>query len=96
MAKILFTEFVLARYSNPITIDIKPISISFHTQVVLSLATAVKELVENSIDAGATLVEVKLREYGLEQIEVVDNGSGVDESNFNGLSKRLHIFKFNL
>lgn len=56
-------------------------------QVVLNLATSVKELVENSIDAGATLVEVKLREYGLEQIEVADNGFGVDESNFKGLSE---------
>lgn len=46
-----------------------------------------KELVENAIDAGATLVEVRLREQGLEQIEVVDNGSGVAESNFDGLSK---------
>lgn len=51
------------------------------------MATAVKELVENSIDAGASLVEVKLREYGLEQIEVSDNGTGVDKSNFEGLSK---------
>lgn len=51
------------------------------------MATAVKELVENSIDAGASLVEIKLREYGLEQIEVSDNGSGVDKSNFHGLSK---------
>lgn len=51
------------------------------------MATAVKELVENSIDAGATLVEVKLREQGLESLEVSDNGDGVDESNLEGLSK---------
>lgn len=66
-------------------------------QVVLNLATSVKELVENSIDAGATLVEVKLREYGLEQIEVADNGFGVDESNFKGLSETdpmVLIFKY--
>lgn len=56
------------------------------TQVVLNLGVAVKELVENAIDAGATLVEVRLREQGLEQIEVVDNGDGVDEANFEGLS----------
>lgn len=55
----------------------------------MSLAIAVKELVENSIDAGATLVEVKLRDHGKEAIEVCDNGSGVAESNFEGLGNKL-------
>lgn len=58
----------------------------------MSLAIAVKELVENAIDAGATNVEVKVREYGQESIEVVDNGCGVEESNFNGLSKIFSLF----
>lgn len=51
------------------------------------MAIAIKELVENALDAGATLVEVKLREQGLESIEVSDNGCGVEESNFSGLSE---------
>ncbi|XP_017157195.1 mismatch repair endonuclease PMS2 isoform X2 [Poecilia reticulata] len=62
-------------------------------QVVLSLATAVKELVENSIDAGATNVEVKLKECGAEQIEVSDNGKGVEEANFEGLALKHHTSK---
>lgn len=56
-------------------------------KVVLSLATAVKELVENALDACATIIEVKLREQGIESIDVSDNGEGVAESNFEGLSK---------
>ena len=55
----------------------------------MSLATAVKELVENSIDAGATLIEVKLRDQGIDLIEVCDNGSGVEEANFAGLSNLI-------
>lgn len=62
-------------------------------QVVLSLATAVKELVENSIDAGATNVEVKLKDCGAEQIEVSDNGRGVKEANFEGLTLKHHTSK---
>lgn len=58
-------------------------------KVVLSLAVAVKELVENAIDAGATLVEVKLRDQGLESVEVSDNGSGVEEKNLEGMSKKI-------
>jgi hypothetical protein len=35
------------------------------------------------------LLEIKLKDYGLESIEVSDNGSGVEESNFEGLSMKL-------
>ena len=38
-------------------------------QVVLTLATAVKELVENAVDAGADTIEVRLKEYGSEVSE---------------------------
>lgn len=55
-------------------------------QVVLSLAIAVKELIENSLDAGANKIEVRLKEYGSELIEVSDNGSGVRKENFQSLS----------
>lgn len=60
-------------------------------QVVLNLATAVKELIENSLDAGATVIDVKLKEYGSEIIEVVDNGAGVHPSNFEGLSMNINF-----
>ncbi|XP_062820498.1 mismatch repair endonuclease PMS2 isoform X1 [Anolis carolinensis] len=62
-------------------------------QVVLNLCTAVKELVENSIDAGATTVEVKLKDYGADLIEVSDNGCGVEEENFAGLTLKHHTSK---
>ncbi|KAI7797189.1 putative mismatch repair endonuclease PMS2, partial [Triplophysa rosa] len=62
-------------------------------QVVLSLATAVKELVENSIDAGATNVDVKLKDSGTELVEVSDNGKGVEEQYFEGLTLKHHTSK---
>ncbi|KAK5850602.1 hypothetical protein PBY51_001468 [Eleginops maclovinus] len=62
-------------------------------QVVLTLATAVKELVENSIDAGATNVDVRLKECGAELVEVSDNGKGVEEANFEGLTLKHHTSK---
>ncbi|XP_034102526.1 mismatch repair endonuclease PMS2 isoform X1 [Drosophila albomicans] len=62
-------------------------------QVVLSLAVAVKELVENSIDAGATLVEIKLKDQGLQGVDVSDNGCGVEESNLEGMTAKYHTSK---
>ncbi|SPP75805.1 blast:Mismatch repair endonuclease PMS2 [Drosophila guanche] len=62
-------------------------------QVVLSLAVAVKELVENSIDAGATLVEIKMKDQGLQGVEVSDNGSGVVEANLEGMTAKYHTSK---
>lgn len=55
--------------------------------MVLTLAVAVKELVENSLDAGATVIDIRLRDFGSELIEVTDNGSGVQPENFQALSE---------
>uniref|UniRef100_A0A8C8XI41 PMS1 homolog 2, mismatch repair system component n=2 Tax=Panthera TaxID=9688 RepID=A0A8C8XI41_PANLE len=62
-------------------------------QVVLSLSTAVKELVENSVDAGATNIDLRLKDYGVDLIEVSDNGCGVEEENFEGLTLKHHTSK---
>lgn len=46
-------------------------------EVIQRPASVIKELVENAIDAGATLIQIILKEAGRTLIQVIDNGKGM-------------------
>ncbi|KAK7927804.1 hypothetical protein PG985_004802 [Apiospora marii] len=62
-------------------------------QVIVDLCSVVKELVENSVDAGATTIEIRFKNQGLDAIEVQDNGSGISKENYETLALKHYTSK---
>ncbi|UPL02600.1 hypothetical protein LCI18_013534 [Fusarium solani-melongenae] len=62
-------------------------------QVIVDLCSVVKELVENSVDAGATSIDVRFKNQGLDLIEVADNGSGIAPANYSSVALKHHTSK---
>ena len=76
-------------------------------EVVDNPASAIKEMMENSIDAGATSLTVNFRNAGLELIQIIDNGCGMSPldarmafdrhatskiRNFDDVSRRFAVY----
>ncbi|BAE59790.1 unnamed protein product [Aspergillus oryzae RIB40] len=62
-------------------------------QVIVDLCSVAKELVENSLDAGATSIEVRFKNNGLDLIEVQDNGSGISPENYENVALKHYTSK---
>ncbi|KAI2526140.1 PMS1 homolog 1, mismatch repair system component [Homo sapiens] len=65
------------------------------SQIITSVVSVVKELIENSLDAGATSVDVKLENYGFDKIEVRDNGEGIKAVDAPVMAMKYYTSKIN-
>lgn len=75
------------------SIDTESIHRICSSQVIVDLGSALKELVENSLDAGATSIEIKLRNMGADLIEVSDNAKGIDPVDYDSIAQKHHTSK---
>ena len=51
-------------------------------EVIQRPASAVKELVENALDANAKHIQILIKQAGKSLIKIVDNGSGIEAEDF--------------
>jgi hypothetical protein len=63
--------------------------------LINDIKSVIKELIENSLDSSPTYIEIRCKNQGLTSIEVIDDGSGIIEDNFDLLCKRYCTSKIN-
>ena len=64
-------------------------------EVIERPASAIKEVMENSIDAGATSITVEIRNGGISYIRVTDNGKGIMPDDMEIAFEKNFFRKFN-
>ena len=62
-------------------------------EVVERPASVIKELIENSIDAGATKIEIVVENAGQHTIQITDNGHGIPIAELSQAGKRYSTSK---
>ncbi|WYZ42957.1 hypothetical protein EsH8_VI_000656 [Colletotrichum jinshuiense] len=61
--------------------------------LIVSPVSVIKELIDNAIDANASIIEISISANTVDKIQVRDNGHGINAQDYDALGRRAHTSK---
>lgn len=71
----------------------KNLNIQLNVKIIQRPVNALKELLENAIDAGSTSIQVLVKEGGLKLLQIQDNGHGIRKEDLTIVCERFTTSK---